>query len=214
MRIMAPTFTLDGPIEGNVAAFASPSPLLVFSDEKCHALHMCRVLVTIPNSRKPIQSSEPVFVLQYERQKDILTVNGGGSFMSEPKITKTHRWPPRLISKVELLARIQNRPVQHLLDDFVLAGLVAAVNKATRPLMEVLDELEEHGFHSVRVRGEDEDLVDYYNSWYATLNTEHLGREPEVLVDASWSGPDAVRILLVGRDGLPDTSEELCIVWR
>lgn len=43
--------------------------------------------------------------------------------MTLPKVTKTHRWDRKLISRVEALAQRTGRPVQHVLDDAVAIGL-------------------------------------------------------------------------------------------
>lgn len=45
--------------------------------------------------------------------------------MTEPKITKTHRWPVELIREVEEFAKAHGRYVQGVLDECVRIGLDA-----------------------------------------------------------------------------------------
>lgn len=43
--------------------------------------------------------------------------------MTEPKISKTHRWPPETVTRVETLAHSQNVPFQTIWDQAVSIGL-------------------------------------------------------------------------------------------
>lgn len=43
--------------------------------------------------------------------------------LTEPKLSKTHRWPPDLIARVEAIAKQDNRKVQHVLNELIEIGL-------------------------------------------------------------------------------------------